>query len=148
MKRSLIVFSIVFYMMLFFADSVLAQMELIYRFKAINIPVSLKIDQSILEKGPYDLEFLRTSSPAVCFLRIMKKGKILHLLEGEELSYGILSTNASRDPNIPTKATLKMTLNNSEKFLTILFESGKQVRNFPFLKIRFTIPYEESKDNF
>jgi hypothetical protein len=148
LKRILIVYSIVISVILFFTNSILAQIKPIYRFKAINIPVSLKIEHSILEKGAYDLEFLRNSSPVLYFLRIMKKGKILYLLQGEELSYGIISALTARDPNIPDKPTLKMTLNKSEKFMTILFESGRNTSIFPFIKARFKIQYEESEDKF
>ena len=135
LKRILTICSMILSIILFCPDFVLAQMDPIYRFKNVNIPVSIKIKDQIMEKGAYDLDFCRTSSPVAYFVRIMKRGKILDLLQGEEFPY--------EDRNIPNKPTLKMNRNESENLLILVFESGTSARNFPKLRARFKIQYEE-----
>ncbi len=49
LKRLLVICSAILSTMLFFADLAIAQMDPIYRFKGVNIPVSLKIKDNILE---------------------------------------------------------------------------------------------------
>lgn len=129
--------------MLFCAHLAIAQMDPIYRFKGVNIPVRLKIKTIILEKSAYDLEFLRTSSPVLYFIKIMKRGKILDLLQGEELRYDGTEGDIARNSDIPTKPTLKMTMNKSEKLLILVFESGRYARKYPMLRARFKYQYEE-----
>ncbi len=127
---------LIFIFFLFFAGQLAAQMHPIYRFKNVTIPVNLRIGDSILPKGAYDLEFLRVSSPLAYFLRIMKKGKILHLLQGEDFQYDNSST-------IPKNPTLKMSKNNAEKSLAIVFESGMYQIDYAKLRMIFHIEYEE-----
>ena len=129
--------------MLFFADLAIAQMNPIYRFKGVNIPVRLKIQANILEKSAYDLEFLRTSSPVLYFIKIMKRGKILDLLQGEEFPYDGTEGDIARNSDIPTNPTLKMTMNKSEKLLILVIESGRYARKYPMLRARFKYQYEE-----
>ena len=86
-NRVLVIISGLFLVGLFFADLAMAQMNPIYRFKGVNVPVKLKVNNKTLEKGGYDLEFLRTSSPVLYFLRIIKGGKILSNFQGEEWPY-------------------------------------------------------------
>ena len=69
--------SLVVFLMLSFAGLVLAQGIPLNRFKGVNIPVSLKIKDRILEKGVYDLEFRRTPSPVMFYVVIIKSGKTL-----------------------------------------------------------------------
>jgi len=135
LRRVLTICSIILSIILFCPDFILAQMDPIYRFKNVNIPVGIKIEDQILEKGAYDLDFCRTSSPVAYFVRIMKRGKILDILQGEEFPY--------EDRNIPNKPTLKMNRNESENLLILVFESGTSARNFPKLRARFKIQYED-----
>ena len=137
-KRVSVICSVILSTMLFFADLAIAQMDPIYRFKNTNIPISLKIKDQILEKGAYDLDFCRTSSPVAYFVRIMKRGKILDILQGEEFPYGI-----TEDRDMPNKPTLKMTRNQSEKLLILVFESGTLAKNYSKVRARFKIQYEE-----
>lgn len=138
LKRILIIFSLILSITLFFADFVMAQMNPIYRFKDISIPVSLKIKDGPLGKGVYDLEFCRASSGPFYYVRIMKKKKVVDTLQGEEFPYGI-----AKDRNIPSKPTLKMNRNQSEKLLILVFESGTQTKIYPLIRARFKIQYEE-----
>jgi hypothetical protein len=138
LKRGLIIFSIILSIMLFFADFVIAQMNPIYGFKDVNIPVSLKNKDKIMEKGAYNLEFCRASSGPFYYVRIIKKKEVLAILEGEEFPYGI-----GKDHNLPNKPTLKMTRNQSEKLLILVFESGTMTKIYPGLRARFKIQYDE-----
>jgi len=70
------------------------------------------------------------------YLRILKKGKILHLLQGEDFPY----ENSS---SIPRKPTLKMNKNKSEKSLVMVFESGSDTENYGNLRARYHHDYEE-----
>lgn len=135
-KKSTTACYLVFIFFLFFASQLTAQMNPISRFKNVTIPVDLRINNSILPKGAYDLEFLRVSNPLSYYLRIMKKGKILHLLQGEKFPYDNSST-------IPIKPTLKMSKNKAEKLLTIVFESGSYTINYGKLRASYRIEYEE-----
>ena len=137
-KRVLIIFSIILSILLFFADFILAQMSPIYRFKDVNIPVSLKTEDKIMEKGAYNLEFCRASSGPFYYVRIMKIKEVLVILEGEELPYGL-----AKGLNIPNKPTLKMTRNQSEKLLILVFESGTVTKIYPMHRARFKIQYDE-----
>ncbi len=143
LKRVLTICSIILSIILFYPDFIFAQMDPIYRFKNANIPVSLKIKDQILEKGAYDLEFLRTSSPRLYFIKIMKRGKILDLLQGEELPYDGTEGDIARNLDIPSNPTLKMTMNKSEKLLILVIESGRYARKYPMLRARFKYQYEE-----
>ena len=129
--------------MLFFADLAVAQMDPIYKFKGVNIPVRLKIKADILEKGAYDLVFLRTSSPVLYFIKIMKGGKILDLLQGEEFRYDGTEHDLARNSDIPSNPTLKMNVNESEKLLILIFQSGRLAKKYPLLRARFKLQYEE-----
>jgi hypothetical protein len=111
-------------------------MNPICRFKNVSIPVDLRIEGSILAKGNYDLEFLRYPSPILYYLRIMKKGKILHLLQGEEFAYDNSSV-------IPRKPQLKMSKNSAEKRLNLVFESGTDTKIYERVRARYGIEYVE-----
>ena len=135
-KKGAVVFLLVAILLLFFVGQLTAQMNPIYRFKIVPIPVDLRINNSILPKGEYDLEFLRVPNPLSYYLRIMKKGKILHLLQGENFPYDNSST-------IPKKPTLKMSKNKVEKSLIIVFESGSYAKNYAKLRASYRLEYEE-----
>lgn len=140
----LVIFSGFLLVGLLFTDLAIAQMTPIYRFKGVNVPVKVKIKDKILEKGAYDLEFLRTSSPVLYFVRIMKGGKILDTFQGEEWLYAQgIASDVAYSSEVPQKPTLKMTLNKSEKSLTLVFESGRSAVKYPLMRARFKLPYEE-----
>lgn len=111
-------------------------MNPICRFKNVSIPVDLRIGDSVLAKGTYDLEFLRYPSPILYYLRIMKKGTILHLIQGEEFAY-------DNESVIPRKPQLKMSRNPSEKTLNLVFESGTDTKIYERARARYRIEYVE-----
>jgi len=135
LKRDKAACSLVFIFFLFFVGQLTAQMNPIYRFKKVTIPLELNIENSILPKGAYDLEFLR-ANPLSYFLRIWKNGKILHLIQGKEFPYDDPST-------IPKKPTLKMSKNKAEKSLIIVFESGYETPIYGRLRASYRLEYKE-----
>jgi hypothetical protein len=129
---------------LLFVGLVMAQMSPVNRFKGVNIPVSLKIKDKILEKGVYDLEFRRSSSPVLYYVGIMKSGKTLGLVQGEEWPYGTgIVSDIAKNRDIPDKPTLKMAKNTDEKLFIVIFESGRSAGKYPMIRARFRFPYEE-----
>jgi len=136
--------SLILILTLLFAVLVMAQMNPVGRFKGVNIPVNLKIKDKILEKGVYDLDFLRTSSPILYFVRIMKSGKILDLVQGEEWPYGTgIVSDIADNRDIPDKPTLKMAKNTDEKLFIVIFESGRWTGKYPMVRAKYKIQYEE-----
>jgi hypothetical protein len=138
------VLSMLVFTALLVTDLVYAQMTPIFRFKGAQLPVRLKIQDKILEKGAYDVEFLRTSSPVLFFVRFLRRGKILGVVQGEEWPYaeGIVSDIAA-DKTIPNSPTLKMGINRDEKLLQLVFESGRHSVNYPMVRAIFKLPYVE-----
>jgi len=110
------------------------QMNAMYRFKKIAMPLELQIKDSVLPKGEYDLEFLRVPNSKSYYLRIMKKGKILHLIQGEEFPY-------DNSEKIPKKPNLHMSKDRSDKKLLIVFESGWGTRIYPKIRARYCCDY-------
>jgi len=127
---------------LIFSSLALAQLIPLYRFRDVQIPEKLKIKDAVLNVGSYDLEFLRTSSPLLYYVRIMKRGKILDVIQGEEWAYATAG-DISRGDDMPRKPTLKMSRNRAEKLLVVVFETGMNHRDYPLIRARFELPYEE-----
>jgi hypothetical protein len=145
LKKGISVFisSIVLFAFLF-VDLATASLIPIYRFKGTQLSVRLKIKDKVIEKGAYDLEFLRASSPVLYYIKIMKGGKILDIIQGEEWPYGTgIASDVAYDMKIPTSPTLKMTKNKSEKLMTFIFESGRNALDYPMIRARFKLSYEE-----
>jgi hypothetical protein len=116
------------------------------KFKDIEIPYTLKHKDTVIEKGRYDLEIMLsdTSTVRVFFLRFLKKNKALFMIEGRKIPYETQKvTKLHRDPNIPDQPRLTMRKVTSRKKLYIYFESGKNIPNYPFEKIRYEIDYLE-----
>jgi len=120
-----------------------AQMNSIYKFKGVNVPVSVKSGDKVLAKGTYDLEFVRSQSAKLYFLRILKGGKILGTFQGEEWPYSVSMADLARGSEVPKKPTLKMSLNRADKLLALVFESGMHTVNYPQLRAKFALPFEE-----
>ncbi len=133
-KRALVIPAALLFVLTFTLHAEL--MNPICRFKNVSIPVDLRIEGSILAKGTYDLEFLRYPSPILYYLRIMKKGTILHLIQGEEFAYDNKSV-------IPRKPQLKMSKNTAEKMLNLIFESGTDTKIYERARARYHIEYVE-----
>jgi len=134
LKKGRAVFFLAATLVLFLAWQLAAEMNPICRFKKVTIPVNLRINDSLLDKGAYDLEFLRANQLSY-YLRIMKNGKILHLVQGKEFPYDNSSI-------IPVKPTLRMKKNKAEKLLTIVFESGSHAVDYAMLRAIYTFSFE------
>jgi len=116
-----------FFFILGLAFQLAAQMNPITRFKNVPLPFALHIQNSILPKGEYDLEFLRVPNPKAYYLRIMKKGRILHLVQGEDYPYA--------DPKeAPRAPKLHMSRDTAANLLIMVMESGAYTK--PYAKIR------------
>jgi hypothetical protein len=143
-RKALASCSLILILTLLFAVLVVAQMIPLNRFKGINIPVSLKIQDKTLGKGVYDLEIRRNSTPVFYYAGIMKSGKTLGLVQGGEWPYGIgIASDPAVGRDIPDKPTLKMAKNTDEKLFIIIFESGKSAGKYPRIRAKFKFPYEE-----
>ena len=122
----------------------IAQMKKICIFKGVEISFNLKHDDSIIEKGKYDFEFLKHQTQVSFYLRIKKKRKAVCLIQGEELAYKSSGYyERSEDPNIPEQAKLRFLKNPKKGIVDILFESGKRAIAYPYVKLRFRMEYEE-----
>lgn len=143
-RRVLSVVSLVVLAAFCLADAAAGQTAPFYKFRGIQVPAKLKVKDQILDKGVFDLEFLRSSSPVLYSMRIIRRGKIIDVIQGEEWPYagGIVSEIADAK-DIPQKPTLKMTKNSGEKLLTFIFESGRFAHSYPMIRVRFRVPYEE-----
>lgn len=122
-----------------------AQMQTLGEFEGVEIPVNLKHEDIVIEKGKYDLEFIKHGQNAF-YLKFKKKGKTVCLIPGgERVMYenqGDL-TLLGLDPDIPENARFKMKKNPVLKIAYIIFETGKHSMICPYYKIRFKIKYEE-----
>jgi hypothetical protein len=120
---------------------VYAQMTPIYRFRDVQIPLDIKIEAKVLTKGAFDVEFMRTSSPVLYYLKFMRRGKILGIVQGEEWPYagGVIS-DVPKDKTIPKSPTMKMTINRTDQLLNFVVESGKNALVYPLVRARFKLP--------
>jgi len=115
----------------------IAQMKLICEFKDVNIPFNLKNEDSLFEKGKYDFELLKMTN--VFYLRIKKKGIPVCLIpHGQKLMYENMS-----DPDIPQYAKFQIKRNPALKIAYLIFESGSHHPDYPTIKVRFKLEYEE-----
>jgi len=116
--------------------SAFSQWEDVTNFKNVQFPFNLKYDDKIIKKGTYKVEILKDTKQTVYYLRIRKGSKRLCLISGEYLQY-------AADAEVPASPTLRMRRNTAEKLLYIIFESGTITYQYPNIKIRFKIEYED-----
>jgi hypothetical protein len=141
-RRILVTISLLALALLYGAAGAFAQLASIYRFRDVSVPLTLKAEQTVIEKGTYDLEFMRSSSPVLYFLRFMKRGKILAIVQGEEWPYDVgLITEVAR--SIPKSPIMKMKINRNEMLLSFVVESGRNNRDYPNLRAVFKLPFED-----
>jgi hypothetical protein len=144
LKKSILdCFLKVFLIMCFFCPAE-AQYIKISKFNGAAIPFNLKYENSLIEKGKYDLELLKHQTQLLFYLRIKKRSKILVSVSGEKLmyeSYG--DAGLFNDPNIPDDARIKFSKIPEEKIVNIIFESGKKNPIYPCIMLRFRMEYEE-----
>ncbi len=143
-RKAIFVVSWTAFVVSFCAGLAMAEMIPLYRFRGVSIPVPLKIKDKTLEKGTYDLDFGRNSTPVAYYLRFMKKGKILEVVPSGEWPYGTgIVSDVAKDKSIPTSPTLKMSKNTTDKRWLFIFESGRNNLNYPMLRVKLELPYEE-----
>jgi hypothetical protein len=124
----------------FLAAQATAQEVSLFKFRGTQVPVKLKIKDQVADKGVFDLEFVRTSDAAPYAMKAIKRGKVLDVIQGEEWPY---DGDNGNDKDIPIKPTLKMTMNKGAKLLTFIFESGKDAHQYPKVRVRVRVAYEE-----
>jgi hypothetical protein len=122
---------------------VFAQLTKLYHFKKVQIPFNLKHEDTIIQKGKYDFEFLRHQTQPIFYLKIRKGSKVLCQLLGEKLEYEGYGWDKMRDPDIPKKPKMSMSRIPVRKDLYIIFETGKDTQIYPLIKVRFQLKYEE-----
>jgi len=139
-RRVLCVVSFVVLAASFLASQATAQEVSLFKFRGTQVPVKLKIKDQVADKGVFDLEFVRTSDPAPYAMKVIRRGKVLDVIQGEDWPY---DGDNDSDKNVPSKPTLKMTMNRGAKLLTFIFESGTDAHQYPKIRARFRVPYEE-----
>lgn len=109
------------------------QMNRIAYFRGVPIQADLQFKKDVLTQGQYDLEFMRVPNTKAYFLRIKRKGKILHLVQGENYPY----TERSQVCNAP-----RLCINRDEEAntLVIIVESGAYTRPYSGIRARYIIP--------
>jgi hypothetical protein len=123
--------------LLIFACSAMAQMNTICEFEEIKVPFTLKDEEATFDKGKYDFELLKMTN--VFYLRIKKDGHPVCLKpHGEKVKYDDLA-----DPEIPQRSKLQIKRNPALKIAYIIFETGSHHPEYPFVKVRFRMSYEE-----
>ena len=132
---------IVFFVFLFSPTH--AQMKTVSKFRNVVIPIVLKHEDHVLERGKYDLEIMRDVTTHVYFLRIYKGGKAICNVAGEEQSYGTWDQRSLlMNPNIPDDAKLRFKKVPEEKIVNLIFESGKRAGRYPCVMVKFQMQYE------
>ena len=119
---------------LLLAGSAQVQMDSIYRFRGVKIPVNLMIKGTVMESGPFDLEFLVARESGSLCLRLIRKGKVVGYVPGQEWTY------KGRDP-VPAKPTLRMGRDTGTGTLILTFESGRSHAFYPMVRAEYSIPY-------
>ena len=120
-----------------------AQLKTIYKFKKVMIPLDMEYEDTVIKKGPYDIEYLKNQAAGFYIMRILKGRKKLCTLTGEEMYYDSMGGRQITDPTIPDEPTMKMKKNAEEQQIHFIFETGKTSSLYPFVKLRFKIGYVE-----
>ncbi len=129
-------------MVLGLAAPAAAQFIDIATFKGVQIPYTMKFEDKVLEKSKYDLETLKDRNNPTYYLRFKKSGKVICLVEGEQLTVEARGMSRMSDKDIPDNPRLKMKKNAAEKILIISVETGRRSQ-FPFQLLQFKLEYEE-----
>jgi len=126
------------FLILFFASTGFAQLIDLCQFKGVQISYRLKYQDSIIEKGTYDIEALKNPNTPMIYLRIKKGKKLFCLAEGERLQYEGIGMDQMANPKIPDKPTLKIKRDPIRKKFFFFVETGKGA-TFPFYNLKFTM---------
>jgi len=142
-KISVNILGILLILLLFTAAK--AQMQTLGEFEGVKISVNLKHEDTVVEKGKYDLEFVKHGQNSY-YLKFKQKNKTVCLITGgERVLYENQGNEAllNDDPDIPVNARFKMKKNPALKLAYLILETGKHTMICRFYKIRFKIKYEE-----
>ena len=112
------------------------------KFKGIQIPYTLKYKDVVMEKGRYDLETVKNRNSPSYYLKFKKGGKVICLIEGEQLTVEARGMSRMSDKDIPDNPRLKMKKNTAEKILIVTVETGRRSQ-FPFQLLQFKLEYED-----
>ena len=129
-------------MILVLAAPAAAQRVDVAKFKGVQIPYTMKFEDKVLEKGKYDLETLKDRDNPAYYLRFKKSGKVICIVEGEQLTVESRGMSRMGAEDIPDNPRLKMKKNTAEKILIITVETGRRSQ-FPFQLLQFKLEYEE-----
>jgi hypothetical protein len=129
-------------MILGLAAPAAAQLVDLAKFKGVQIPYTMKFEDKVFEKGKYDLEALKDRNNPTYFLRFKKSGKVICMVEGEQLTVESRGMSRMSDKDIPDNPRLKMKKNATEKKLIFTVETGRRSQ-FPFQMLQFKLEYEE-----
>ena len=129
-------------MIFLMAGAVAAQLVDIAKFKGVQIPYTMKFEDKVLEKGKYDLETLKDRNNPTYYLRFKKRGRVICMVEGEQLTVEARGMSRLSDKDIPDNPRLKMKKNTAEKNLIFTVETGRRSQ-FPFQMLQFKLEYEE-----
>lgn len=124
-----------------FLYSAFAQTKIIVQFDGVKIPVNLRHDDLIIEKGEYDLEILKNQGQPIYFLRIKKKGKELCRVQGKKLGPRPLGRSGAE--TVSADPSLRMKKIPEEKVIQMIFDSGTRVRINRGIKVGFKFEYED-----
>jgi hypothetical protein len=122
---------------LILAGLAISQMNTVCEFEGVKVPFTLKDEESMFERGKYDFELLKMTN--IFYLRIKKDGKPVCLKpHGEKVEYEDLT-----DPEIPQRSKFQIKRNPALKIAYIIFETGSHHPEYPSVKVRFRMKYEE-----
>lgn len=140
-KRIFVSLSILIMISILFRPAI-AQFRKVNKFKGVEVPFSLKHEDTVLKKGKYDFEIIVYRTLREFYLRIIKKGKTLCIVPGEILRDKPPGARGEEMPEVPEEPTLKISRIPAKKIANIIFETGKLTEIFPCYKIRFQMEYE------
>jgi len=123
-----------------FVTPATAGMKRVYKFQNVKLPFNLICKDSIIKKGTYHFEFLRSNT--INYLRILKGHKVVCLIQGEQLRYESFGSKREMAQEIPKNPRLQFKRKPKEKKVYIIFESGRKTRIYPLIKVKYEMGYE------
>ena len=122
---------------LILVGSAISQMNTVCEFEGVKVPFTLIDEESTFEKGTYDFELLKMTN--IFYLRIKKDGEPVCLKpHGEKVEY-----EDPTDPELPQRSKFQIKRNPALKIAYLIFETGSHHREYPSVKVRFRMKYEE-----
>lgn len=126
-----------------FSHHAFAQMKKVHKFKKVNIPFNIKCDDTIIEKGQYDIEIFAYRAVRQWSLKILKGGNTLCILNGQILRDECPGARGQEMEEVPEETTLKMSRIPAKQILNIIFEAGRMTQFYTCYKVIFQTEYEQ-----